>query len=153
MFPRCIVRTEILPTFLMYELKTKIHSKTPFKPMGRKPPDTSHSPYRLWTPSNSLISRPTSLTTPNDSSIGSRTSAKLRNKFLIGYNKMLHIYLQKLTAPSLRRSPPPSTPIPRPTSLAIQAASRSNPQYTIQTDRETDRPTDRWTRRQVCTNY
>jgi len=48
-----------------HELNTKIHSKTPFKLMGRKIPDTSSSRYGMWTPSNTPIPRPTSLSTPN----------------------------------------------------------------------------------------
>jgi len=63
----------------------------------------------------------------------------------IGYNRMLQIHQSPTkTAPSLRRSPPPSnTLIPRPTPLTtpngIGIQSAVLPQYTFWTDRQTGR--------------
>jgi len=57
-------------------------------------------------------------------------------------------YIYPKTAPSLRRSPPPSnTPVPQPTPLItpndIWICSAVLPQYTLRTDRQTDGPIDR----------
>ena len=90
---------------------------------------------------------PTPLTTPNDSSIGSRTSTQLCNEVPIGCNGMPQIHPPKL---SQRRSPPPSN-IPIPPQIpftipnSIQIHSAVLPQYTLRTDR----PTDRWSRRKL----
>ena len=59
---------------------------------GKKTPETSLSPLGMWTPSNTPIPRPTSLTTPNGISIDSRNFAQLRHKIPIGYNGMPHNY-------------------------------------------------------------
>jgi len=71
---------------------------------------------------------------------------RARRKGLIGYNGTPKFTPK--TAPSLRRSPPPSnTPIPRLTQLTtpngIRIQSAVLPQYTLRTDRQTDGLDDR----------
>jgi len=96
-------------------------------------------------PSNPPVLRPTSVITPNNSSIGSRTTAQLCNKFLT-----------PKTAPSLRWSPLPfNTPILRLTPLTIPNGrwiqSAILPQYTFWTDRLTNWSTDWWDKWQTWT--
>ena len=100
-----------------------------------------HSVHQCLGPPHSPV------TTPNDSSIGSHTSAQLHNKFPIGYNGTPQIH--PILPLPLRRSPPPSnTPIPRPTPLTIPNGIRIH-SATFRTDRQTDRQTDRHTDRQM----
>jgi len=99
-------------------------------------------------PSNTRMPKPTPFTTPNDSSIGSRTFAQLP-----GTQQSPHWLRWEWDAPNSppKLSLPPSTittpsnkPIPRPTpritpnGIRIQLAVL--PQYTFWTDRQTDKP-------------
>jgi len=81
---------------------------------------------------------PTTLTTPNDSSITLRTFTHICNKVPIGYNGTPCIHPQNCPFPRLI-STPSNTPIPRPTQLTtpngIQIQSAVFLQFTHQTDR------------------
>ena len=131
------------------------HKNTPLKPMGQWPtPETALSREACGPPFRTSVSGPTPLTMPNDSSIGSRTSAQLRNKGPIGYNGTPQIHNcpfpfdnhhSNLIHPFLNRPHSPS-----------QTASGSNQPFCHSTlsgptDRLTDThtQTDRWARRQV----
>ena len=98
-----------------------------------------------WTPCNTWMPGPTSLTTPNDNSIGSHTSAQICDKIPIGYNGTPYIHPKTVPFPSTITTPS-NTPIPRPTPLTtsngIRIQSAVLPQYTLWTNRQTDRGTD-----------
>ena len=68
-----------------------MHSKMPFKPMGKNSPKISPSPCQMLTPSNMTVPQPTPLTIPNGHSIASRTFTQVRNKIPISYNGTPHI--------------------------------------------------------------
>ena len=71
------------------------HYENPFKPVDEKPPfqrKTSPSLYAILTPSNTPLPGLTPLTTPNGSSIASRTFTQLCNKVPIGCAGMPYIH-------------------------------------------------------------
>jgi len=78
-------------TFLFLKYTQKLS-----KPMGKKNSQNLPFVYGTWTPSNTPITGPTPLTTPNGSLIGSHTFTQLchRVPFPIGYDWTSHIYPQ-----------------------------------------------------------
>ena len=100
----------------------------------------TRKPLSLWAcgpSSNTPIPPPSPLTTPNDSSVGSRTSARLCKKVPFGYNGMPQIHSQNCPFPFDDHHPH---------SLS-QTASRSNQPFCHSTlsgpsDRHTNRRTD-----------
>ena len=99
--PTIYCHTEILSTFHTrgeYISVTKYAIETT-GPIGQTTPKSTPSPDTRWLPSNKWISGVTPLTTPNDSSIGSRTSAP-RNNVPIGYNGTPQIHPPNYPSPS-----------------------------------------------------
>ena len=108
-----------------------------------KPPN-SPFPWGMWTPSSKPIPP---LTTPNDSSISSRTSTQLCNKVPTAYNGMPQIHAQNCSYPFDNyhsNSIHPSFNWPY--SLSQKASGSNQPfcrsSLSDQTDRQTDRLTD-----------
>jgi len=128
--------------------------------MGQTTPKSSHSPWATWIPFLTSMPGCTPLTTPNDSSICSRTSTQLCNKGPTGYNGTSHFHPQNcsflfddnhphLIHPTLNRPHSPT-----------QMASGSSQPFCHNilykpTDRPTvqptDRQTDRWSKRMFRT--
>jgi len=136
----------------MHESNTFLLQNTPLKPLGQWGQTTPKSTPSHWgtrTPSNTWMPAVTPLTTPNNSSIGSRTSAQLCNKGPIGYSGMPQIHLKNCPFPFDNNHPSNKailrpTPLTNPNSIRIQSSIL--PQYTLWTDQQTnrwiDRPTD-----------
>ena len=112
----------------------------------------------LWQqppPFNAPIPRPTTLTTPNDRSIGSCTSAQLCNKVPISYNWTPKIHPKSAPSPSMITIPsntsvPWTTPLTIPNGIRIHSAVLPQVLFpdTLM-DRPIDTQTDRWARWQV----
>jgi len=111
--------------------------------MPETTPATAPSPWGTWTPSNTSMPGCTPLTTPNDSSIGSRTSAQLRNKGPICYNEMSQIHPENCPFPvDNRHQNLINSFLDRPLSPP-QMASGSNQPF-CHNSLCADRPTNRW---------
>jgi len=98
---------------------------------------------------------PTTLITPNDSSIGSHTSTRLCNKIPISYNGVPQIHPPKLPL-SLRRSPPHliHSSLDWPHAPSQMAPGSTEPCCHKTLSGHTDQPTQtvRWDRQQVSKN-
>jgi len=140
----------------MHESNSFLLKIRPLKPLGQWGQTTlksTPSPWATWIPFHTSVPGPTPFTTPNDISIGSRTSTLLRSKGLIGYNGTPHIHPHYC----LERSPPhlmhPS--LYQPHSPPQMASGSAQPfcHNTLcgPTDWPTDRQTDRWSRRMFST--
>jgi len=137
---------------------SRIHFSTnntsfcPFKRMGAqlpKNPRNSPFPSGTWTPSNTSMPGPTPIT----------PKMTARSLYALPHNYATNASLVTIgrpkfnpkTAPSLRRSPPPSnTPIPWPTHPKRHPDPISRfARIHFAADRQTDRDTDRWSRRML----
>jgi len=119
-FQRCIVHMEILSTFhaqVKYIYVYKIHHRNQWATGDKKPQKPLHPLQPRGPPSSTSMPGTTQLTTPNDSSTGSRTSStQLCNKVPTGCNGM---------PLPLWWSPPASNgAIPCPTPLTISNGIR-----------------------------
>jgi len=125
---------------------------TPLTPLGQWGQTTSETAPFLcgtWTPSNTSVPGPTPLTVPNDSPIGSRTSAQhvqqiphwLQWEF---GSRTPQVHPQN--CPFLRRSPPPSNrlhpSLDLPYSPPLTASGSNMPFVHRSPTGQTDRPTD-----------
>ena len=122
--------------------------------MGKKPPhpETTILLAACWPPSNTPMPGPTTLTTPKNSSIGSRTSTQLGNKVPIGYHETPQIHSQNCPFPFDDHHPIYNThPSTDPTHHF-----KWHPFSCFATvhfpDRQTRRQTNRWSRQQVSKN-
>ena len=105
-FQRYIVFTKVISTFHARVDYISLPNM-PLKPFGQRGKQPQNPPF----PSRHVDpTMPNPLTTPNDSSIGSHTSAQLRNNVPIGYNGTPQIHPRNCPFP-LMITTPSNTPI------------------------------------------
>jgi len=89
--------------------------------MGANNPKIHHFPLSHMDPPLYINAWAHPLTTPNDSSIGSRTSTQLRNKGPTGYNWTPHVHPQNCNDNHPHLIPQP-TPLTTPNGIQICSA-------------------------------
>jgi len=127
---------------------TFLFKNRPLEPLGqwgKQPPNPPS--WGTWTPHNTSVCGPNPPATPNDSSIGSRTSAQLPCHDAVGYNWAPQIHPQNCPLPfddsHLYLIHPFST------DPNYHSKRHPDPFSRFTTVHFPDRQTDRWARRQV----